>query len=48
MVINFVALEGAPEHLVSFRDWKLDSFAGHGGFLFTPPADWKKVDLPKQ
>lgn len=48
MVINLVSVDGEPEYLVLFRDWFLGHFVNDGEFRFAPPADWTKVEIPKQ
>jgi hypothetical protein len=48
MVIDLVSVDGEPEYLVLFRDWFLGHFVNDGEFRFAPPADWTKVEIPKQ
>jgi hypothetical protein len=48
MVIDLVSVDGEPEYLVLFQDWFLGQFVNDGEFRFAPPADWTKVEIPKQ
>lgn len=46
-VVNYVTLDGAPEHLTVYRDWVLGEFVNDGEFQFTASADWKQIEMPK-
>ncbi len=48
LVLDFVAVEGDPEYLVTFRDWALDGSVNSSAFEFSAPKDWKKVELEKR
>jgi len=46
--VNYVTLDGKPEHLTVFRDWILGEFVNDGEFRFTAPSGWKRVEMPKR
>ena len=48
LVLDFVAIEGDPEYLVIFRDWVIDGPVSPSTFEFSPPKDWRKVEIPKR
>jgi hypothetical protein len=47
LVVTFVNAPGEPEYLTVIKEWKLDPTIEGEMFRFDPPADWRRIVLPK-
>ena len=47
LVVTFVNAPGAPEYLTVIKEWQLDPAVEGERFTFDPPADWRRIELPK-
>ncbi len=47
LVVTFVNAPGEPEYLTVIKEWKLDPTIEGEMFRFDPPADWRRIELPK-
>ena len=47
LVVTFVNAPGEPEYLTVIKEWKLDPTIEGEMFSFDPPADWRRIELPK-
>jgi hypothetical protein len=47
LVVTFVNAPGEPEHLTVIKEWRLDPAVEGGTFRFDPPADWRRIEIPK-
>lgn len=47
LVVTFVNAPGQPEYLTVIKEWKLDPALEGEMFRFDPPADWRRVEIPK-
>jgi hypothetical protein len=45
-VITSKAVAGAPQYSLRIKDWRTDAPVAADAFVFKPPADAKKVELP--
>jgi hypothetical protein len=44
-IITSKAVTGGPQYTLRIKDWKTDAAVGGDTFVFSPPADAKKVDV---
>jgi hypothetical protein len=47
LVVTFMNAPGEPEYLTVVKEWKLDRTIEGEMFRFDPPADWRRIELPK-
>jgi hypothetical protein len=47
LAITFVNAPGEPEYLTVIKGWRLDRDLEAGLFRFDPPADWRRIEIPK-
>jgi hypothetical protein len=47
LVVTFVNVPGEPEYLTVVKEWKLDPTIEGEMFRFDPPADWRRIEIPK-
>jgi hypothetical protein len=47
LVVTFVNVSGEPEYLTVIKEWKLDPTVQGEMFRFDPPADWRRIEIPK-
>lgn len=47
LVVTFVNAPAEPEYLTVITAWKLDPALEGEVFSFDPPADWRRVEIPK-
>ena len=47
LVVTFVNAPGEPEHLTVIKEWELDPALEGEMFSFDPPADWRRIEIPK-
>ncbi len=47
LVVTFVKAPGEPEYLTVIKEWKLDPALEGEMFRFDPPADWRRIEIPK-
>jgi hypothetical protein len=47
LVVTFVNAPGQPEYLTVIKELKLDPALEGETFGFDPPADWRRIEIPK-
>ena len=47
LVVTFVNAPGEPEYLTVIKEWRLDPALEGVTFGFDPPADWRRIEVPK-
>ena len=47
LIVTFVNAPGEPEYLTVITGWELDQSLDGALFQFDPPADWRRIEVPK-
>jgi hypothetical protein len=47
MVVTLVNAPNQPEYFTVIRRWQVDGEVDGGLFRFEPPADWRRIQIPK-